>query len=199
MSMKLVLVLTLSAVSGLCHAAKRDATCDDLTRTAIDAALGEPMATYRLGVDFYAGHCVPQDYANAASLWETAAGFGIAHAKNNLGFLLSEGLGVAKDPVRAAQLWTEAARAGEDEAQVHLGHALFHGVGVQQDRVRGLAWVLRAINAAPDDEGADVRSKVLDMARAQKAEMLALQPDILDAAIALEPSVAADTASAIAR
>lgn len=199
MPMKTMLALLLAAASGLCHAGARDATCDDLTQTAIDAALGEPMATYNLGVQFYAGRCVPQNYANAASLWETAVGFGITHAKNNLAFLLSEGLGVAKDPTRAVQLWTEAARAGEDEAQVHLGHALFHGVGVEQDRVRGLAWVLRAIDTAPDDERADLRAKVLEMARAEKADMLALQPDILDAAIALEPSVAADATPAVAR
>jgi hypothetical protein len=184
-----LLAALLIAFSMQGHAASHDGGCDGLTQTAIDAALGEPLATYNLGVYFYAGRCVRQDYSNAATLWETAAGFGIADAKNNLAFLLSEGRGVNKDPARAVRLWTEAARAGEDEAQVHLGHALFHGDGVDQDRTRGLAWVLRAIGTTPDGVRPDVRAKVLEMAEREKAAMLELDPALLAGAVQLEPEV----------
>lgn len=153
--------------------------CDHLTDTAIGAALGQPDDVYNLAVDFYTGNCVYQDYKNAALLWEkVVAATGDLSAKNNLGYLLSEGMGVAKDEARAQELWADAAVQGHAEAQFHLGIALFNGYGVPRDQARGLAWVLSAIEAAVNLPGVGGGPEVEATARAEKARMLKAAPGL---------------------
>nr|WP_298124416.1 tetratricopeptide repeat protein [uncultured Pseudoxanthomonas sp.] len=159
--------------------------CLEIQETALGAALDDTTAIYNLGVDFYVGACVEKSYRKAAHLWEKAANAGVVPAKNNLGYLLFEGLEVKQDHRRAVLLWTEAARAGHSEAQVHLGSAVFHGDGTEKDPVQGLAWILYAIESAkrrPDDPDGGGGEDIVRMAEAQKAEMLAIAPDVLPAA-----------------
>lgn len=159
--------------------------CVGLAKTAIGAALEDPTDTYNLAVAFYTGKCIDKDYGSAAKLWERAAASGVISAKNNLGYLLSEGLGVKKDEARAAALWIEAAKAGHAESQVHLGNALFYGYGMPQDRVRGLAWVLLGARSAVDDPDTGGGSAVLELARDEESKMLKTAPDLLPEAKAL--------------
>jgi len=156
--------------------------CDDLADTAIGAALEDPTETYNLAVEFYTGKCVEKNYEKAAKLWERAATAGVISAKNNLGYLLSEGLGVKKDETRAAALWFEAARAGHAESQVHLGSALFYGYGVPKDQARGLAWVLNAAQSAADDPDTGGGPAVLELANNEQANMLKAAPELLESA-----------------
>jgi hypothetical protein len=159
--------------------------CADLAETAIGAALEDPTDTYNLAVEFYTGKCVDKDYEKAAKLWERASVFGVISAKNNFGYLLSEGLGVRKDEARAAALWLEAAQAGHAESQVHLGNALFYGYGVSKDQVRGLAWVLHAVQSATDDPDTGGGPAVLKTARNEQTKMLRAAPELLEPAKAL--------------
>lgn len=134
---------------------------------------------------FYTGKCVEKNYAKAAKLWERAAASGVTSAKNNLGYLLSEGLGVKKDEVRAVALWREAALAGHAESQVHLGNAFFHGYGVPKDQTRGLAWVLHAVQSAADDPDTGGGPAVLELAHEEQGKMLKTAPELLESARAL--------------
>lgn len=153
--------------------------CEDLADTAIGAALGNPEATYLLAVEFFTGQCVHQDYKNAAQLWERVlVDTDNLSAKNNLAYLLSEGLGVPKDEVRAVELWTDAAQRGHAEAQFHLGSAMFNGYGVAKDQVRGLAWVLNAVDAAVNLPQVGGGPEVEATARAEKARMLKAAPEL---------------------
>lgn len=178
-------VLALMVWAIPCLAGNEEVGCKGLTDTAVGAALGRPIDTYNLAVEFYTGRCVAKDYGNAALLWEKASAAGLNTAKNNLAYLLFEGLGVAKDLPRAAQLWREAAVAGMVESQLHLGTAYFNGWGVPMDRARGLAWVLQAIESPPGSDDLGVHAKVVEAAREEKAWMLTTAPDILQAAQAL--------------
>ncbi|GAB3361966.1 tetratricopeptide repeat protein [Lysobacter tyrosinilyticus] len=177
--MKKVLLLSLLLLPACSRA---DDPCADLTDTAIGAALEDPTDTYNLAVEFYTGKCVEKDYGKAAKLWERAASSGVTSAKNNLGYLLSEGLGVKKDETRAAALWLEAARVGHAESQVHLGNAFFYGYGVPKDQVRGLAWVLHAAQAAVDDPDTGGGPAVLKQAQDEQAQMLKVAPELLEPA-----------------
>ena len=80
--------------------------------------------------------------------WSIAADAGDPLAMNNLGFLLSSGLGVEKDPQRAFELWKAAAAAGVAEAQFYLGYSFENGVGVAQDSGLAYAWYQCAVQGA---------------------------------------------------
>lgn len=153
------------------------AAVDELTRTAVEAALDDRDALYNLAVKFYIGAELPQSDAHAARLWQKAAALGSVAARNNLGFLTFEGRGVARDQRAAVQLWREAAAQGHSESQVHLGAALFDGQGVASDRVAGLRWVLFAEATAaarsrdPDAGGGE---DIAAMAREELQRMSAL-------------------------
>ncbi|WP_374341536.1 tetratricopeptide repeat protein [Azonexus sp.] len=120
----------------------------DLARVAIQAALDQRDGLYNLGVSFYAGRSVKQDYSKAAYLWKKASDKGSLAAKNNLGYLYFEGLGVAPDADAAVKLWREAAEKGHGESQLHLGNAIFHGAGSAKDEALGIAWVMCSIQNA---------------------------------------------------
>jgi len=172
----------LLALSGPAFA---DDSCSDVSDTAIAAALDDSTAIYNLGVAFYVGKCVEKSYGRAAYLWDKAARANVVPAKNNLGYLLFEGLEVEQDRERAVLLWREAAQAGHSEAQVHLGHAVFHGCGTEEDQVQGLAWVIYATASAKrraDDPDGGGGQAIVEMAEEQKAEMLAIAPQVLAAA-----------------
>ena len=171
----------LAALLAACSREQDDA-CASLADTAAGAALGDAVDAYNLGVEFYKGKCVGKNYASAATMWEKAAAGGVVSAKNNLGYLLSEGLGRRKDDARAVALWREAAQAGHAESQVHLGNAIFHGYGVPKDEATGLAWVLRAIDSATRHPEIGGGPAVLEAARDEKSRMLAAAPTLLQTA-----------------
>lgn len=113
---------SLSLLLALAQALPAAAAVDDeLTRTAVEAALDDRDALYNLAVKFYLGAELPQSYAHAARLWQKAAALGFIAAKNNLGFLTFEGKGVASDRV-AGLRWilfadaTAAARSRDPDA-----------------------------------------------------------------------------------
>lgn len=183
MSMFIALSFALAA-----SAAPSTDKCSELSDVAIGAALGDSTDTYNLAVKFYTGECVKKSYESAANLWQKAASAGVIPAMNNLGYLLSEGLGVKQDQARAAALWLEAAQAGHSESQIHLGNALFHGYGVPQDRARGLAWILFASESAKhraDDPDGGGGPEITAMAEKEKTAMLEIDPSILESAAAL--------------
>ena len=89
-----------------------------------------------------------QDYQQAAAQWSVAADAGDALAMNNLGFLLSSGMGVEKDQPRAFELWKAAAAAGVAESQFYLGYSFENGVAVAQDLGVAYAWYQCAAQSA---------------------------------------------------
>lgn len=72
---------------------------------------GDPEASYQLGILYYRGEGVLQDYGEAAKWFETAAEAGDADAQYNLGLMYANGQGVAKDLVRA-HVWFTLAASG---------------------------------------------------------------------------------------
>ncbi|CAK0767743.1 Sel1 repeat family protein [Gammaproteobacteria bacterium] len=68
------------------------------------AKQGDALSQYNLGVMFYEGYGVPQDYADAAKWFRKAAAQGNSDAQRNLGVMYYEGNGVPKDNVRA-HMW----------------------------------------------------------------------------------------------
>ena len=107
---------------------------------AIDAALGNHEAQYDLGVYFFRGEDVPQDFSKAAGMWRLAANAGMIEAHNNLGFLTYYGKGVKQDYAEGIRLWRKAAEAGFAESQVHLAKANYDERYLILDLVEAYAW-----------------------------------------------------------
>lgn len=68
-------------------------------------------AQFFLGVMYYQGQGVPQDYAQAMHRFTKAAEAGYADAQSILGTMYVEGLGVTQDYLQAARWLTKAAEA----------------------------------------------------------------------------------------
>jgi TPR repeat protein len=79
---------------------------DDLTKRA---EAGDPTAQTELGVAFFVGLGVDQDYFDALRWFEEAAEQGCAVAKSWLGELLWNGSGgIEKNEKKADELWRES-------------------------------------------------------------------------------------------
>jgi hypothetical protein len=85
------------------------------------AEQGHAEDKYNLGVCYYQGQGVPQDYAKAVEWYSKAAAQGYAPAQCNLGFCYSRGQGVPQDNAKAAEWYRKAAEQGHALAQCNLG------------------------------------------------------------------------------
>ena len=77
------------------------------------AEQGDAAAQYNLGMLYYEGHGVTQDYATARHWWEQAAAQGNAWAQYRLGVLYQKGRGVPQDDAMARE-WFEKSGAQGD-------------------------------------------------------------------------------------
>lgn len=116
---------------------------------AIDAALGDMSAQYNLGVEYFHGRNLDQDYAKSANLWRKATDAGHVPAANNLGYLMYYGRGVERDHAEGIKLWRYAAERGWAESQVHLGETYSDGRFLKSDLVEAYAWAKAGKHYAP--------------------------------------------------
>ena len=85
-----------------------------------------------------------QDRAKAVTLFEKAAGQGLANSQSSLGRLYWLGDGVAKNQREAVRLLQLAAEQDFAEAQAALGLAYLEGGdGVERDDVQAVHWLER--------------------------------------------------------
>lgn len=80
------------------------------------AEKGQAKAQYNLGLLYYNGRGVNQDYTQARHWYLKAAEQGQAFAQNNLGKLYEKGQGVLQDPVQADMWYLLSAAQGNDVA-----------------------------------------------------------------------------------
>ena len=85
-----------------------------------EAESGDVDAMYKLGLMYYNGHRVSQDFAEAKSWYEKAVEYGNGYALYNLGFMYYDGIGVEKDKTKAIQLIKQSANLGLELAQEAL-------------------------------------------------------------------------------
>jgi len=114
---------------------------------------GNADAQTRLGLMYYRGRGVPQDYAEALRWSRKAADQGDAVAQFNLGFMYAKGRGgMPQDYAETARWYRKAADQGNVDAQFNLGLMYDNGQGVPRDSVEAHMWLsLAASRAARDD------------------------------------------------
>jgi TPR repeat protein len=102
-----------------------------------------------LGLAYYWGSGVAQDYAEAVKWYRKAAEQGNADAQYNLGVCYTEGQGVERDYTEAAKWYRRAAEQGSPLAQYNLGVCYTEGQGVEKDYTEAAKWWRKA--AEQDD------------------------------------------------
>ena len=110
-----VLALVLLTVNSPPGAAK------DLPTLRQKAELRDVDAQYTLGLGYYLGKGVAQDYSQAVTWFRKAAKQGYAPAQFNLGVMYNKGRGVAQDYPQALTWFRKAAEQGDAEVQFNLG------------------------------------------------------------------------------
>jgi TPR repeat protein len=108
------------------------------------AAQGDAQAQASLGVRYWVGDGVPQDYVQARQWWEQAAAQGHVGSQYNLGMMYQVGEGVPQDYAKASQWYEKAAAQGYAGAQYTLGLLYEIGSGVPQDYTMARQWYEKA-------------------------------------------------------
>ena len=119
-------------------------------RTA--AELGDAYAQLSLGLSYYEGEGVPQDYEQAAHWLRMAAEQGDVDAQYFLATLYYAGDGVRRDHAEAARWLRMAAEQGDAGAQYFLATLYYAGDGVRRDHAEAARWLRMA--AEQGDAGA---------------------------------------------
>ena len=108
------------------------------------AEQGDADAQFKLGVAYYKGQGVTQDYAEAARWYRKAADQGNANAQCYLGSLYAVGRGVSQDYAETARWYRKAADQGDAECQETLGYMYDSALGVPQDHAEAARWFRKA-------------------------------------------------------
>ena len=148
---------------------------EELRRLELRAEQGVAEAQFNLGVMYFNGDGVTQDFETALKWYSLAAEQGNAGAQYSLGYMYVDGLGVTQDYRTALKWFSLAAEQGNAGAQYSLGLMYYNGDGVLQDYVRAHMW--SNISAANGfDGGAEFRDKAakyLTTADISKAQEMA--------------------------
>lgn len=113
---------------------------DEITELTFLAKQGDVMAQSDLGIRYYNGDGVDQNYFIAEKWLRLAASQGNAAAQSLLGIFYYEGTSILQD-FEEAESWVRlAAEQGDLKAQRFLGLCYFEGAGVPEDVVQAYAW-----------------------------------------------------------
>lgn len=105
-----------------------------------NAEHGDASAQVLLGLCYFDGKGVEQDYDKAIELWKKAAEQNNIDAQGWLGFAYHEGEGVPQNYAKALEWYSKAAEQGSLEAYFCIGSCYSEGEGVPQDDAKAVEW-----------------------------------------------------------
>ena len=105
---------------------------------------GNAKAQNYIGVCYYNGDGMPQDYEKAVEWFTKAAKQNDAAGQYNLGYCYYKGKGLSRDYDKAFYLYSKAANQGYADAQFRLGRCYFYGTGVLEDQTKAFYWYSKA-------------------------------------------------------
>lgn len=113
----------------------------ETVKSATDiAVLQEAKSQYDLGMVYYKGKDLPQDFKEALRLFRQAAENGLPEAHTALGVMYRNGEGVEQDPKEAMVLFKKAAEKGNPDAQFNIGIMHYAGEAGKVDFEEGAKW-----------------------------------------------------------
>lgn len=104
-----------------------------------------------LGIMFYSGLGVEQNYKEAAKWYEKAANELEPYGLCNLGYCYSYGRDMPVDHARAYECFSQAAYLGNANAMYKLGDMFFYGNHVDEDREAAFYWYCEALKNGRND------------------------------------------------
>jgi uncharacterized protein len=113
---------------------------------------GNAGAQINLGLMYYQGKGVPQDYKEAMKWFRLAAENGYAPAQSRLGDMYLNGRGVHRDYKEAGKWFRFAAENGYVPAQSRLGDMYQNGLGLPKNYLLAQMWKNIAAANAPTGE-----------------------------------------------
>ena len=108
------------------------------------AKMGNAVAQNSIGLCYFNGFDVSQDYAQAVYWFKKAAEQGDLNAQVNLAWCYQKGLGVSQNYTQAVNWYKKAAEQGNASAQKSFGYCYFNGLGVSQDYAQAVYWYKKA-------------------------------------------------------
>jgi TPR repeat protein len=152
--------------------AEYEATAKELRKSAEG---GDASAQNKLGLLYYEGKGVPQDYRLAKQWFEEAAKQGHAGAQVNLGTLYLHGEGAPQSDQMALFWFSQAAEQKEALAFAKLGLMYVQGRGVLQDYIQAHMWynLSAAYGENRSAEARDALAKQMTPAQIAEAQRLA--------------------------
>ena len=112
---------------------------------------GDIESQFDLGLMYFYGRGVTQDYSKAIEWYSKAAGQGDADAQHNLSKMYSDAHGVAQDYRKAIEWYGKAAEQGYAYAQLNLGVMYLNGMGVVGDHQKGCPLIMMAVEQDVQD------------------------------------------------
>ena len=106
---------------------------DILYETKMLAEWGKATSQYKLGLMYYNGQEVEQNYKEAFKWFRLAAQKGLPDALFYFGLMHYEGKAVAQNYSHALLLFIEAAKQGQPQAQFIIGNMYLSGQGVKSN------------------------------------------------------------------
>ena len=123
---------------------------DVFYETKMLAQWGKTTSQYELGLMYYKGQGVDQNYGEALKWFRLAARKGFDKAQYYLGLMYFEGRGVSPNFEVALYLFSKAANQGHAGAQFSLGEMYISGKGANKNFVAAYAWTSLAFDNGYD-------------------------------------------------
>ncbi len=124
---------------------------DEISEFRRAAEQGYPSAQTALGMMYYLGEGVPQDYAEAVAWCHRAAEQGNARGQIELGRMHYHGEGVPQNYTEAFAWCHRAAEQGNARGQIELGRMYEDGQGVPKDYVSAYMYYNLAVAKGQTD------------------------------------------------
>jgi TPR repeat protein len=144
---------------------------DIFYETKMLAEWGKTTSQYELGLMYYKGQGVEQNYKEAFKWFRVSAQKGLPDAQFYLGLMYYEGKAVACNYSNALYLFLAAAKQGQTEAQFILGDMYISGQGVKRNYIKAYAWTSIAYKNGYDqaEQNLQFLNKEMTAAELEKA------------------------------
>ena len=111
--------------------------CEELF---VKARQGDAVAQNRLGICYYAGEGIEQDYVEAVKWFQKSAEQGYKWGQYYLAIHYANGNGVEQNYDEAVKWYRKAAEQGYCNAQNRLGVCYYNGDGIEQNYEEAVKW-----------------------------------------------------------
>ncbi len=138
---------------------------------------GDTGAMLDLGLYYYNGKQLKQDYAKTVRYYQMASDAGDMKGRAYLGKMYQLGKGVKKDLGKAHSYYMDAAKGGNAEAMLFLGQMYENGIGVEKDYPSAQWLYEQAIKLGKNDCQKDLErvNEMIKQAKNQPAGLLSAE------------------------